>query len=268
MDKSSVIGIILGVIAVGTGMVLKGASLSALVNPAAFLIILVGTTAAVLIAFPMKDIKKIPKLFKMIFTEQKLPDKKALIKQLSEWASVARREGILSLEEKVLDYEDPFVKKGMQMVIDGGESDYIRAVLEEEIAAMEERHAVGAQIFSQAGAYAPTLGVLGAVVGLISALGNLKNVEQVGHSISAAFIATLLGIFTGYVLWHPFANKLKRKSKEEIELKIITMEGILSIQSGETPQAIEEKLLSYLPVNERSSEESNDADAVAKEIEA
>ena len=201
----------------------------------------------------MAELKKVPKLFKIIFTETTVISKRELIGQFKEWALVARREGLLTLEYKVQDINDPFLKKGMQMIIDAGESHYVQSVLEEEISAIEERHQAGALIFSQAGTYAPTLGVLGAVVGLIAALGNLSDIEKLGHSIAAAFVATLLGIFTGYVLWHPFANKLKRKSKVEIELKRIMVEGLLSIQSGLSPNALEEKLLVYLPVSERAS---------------
>jgi chemotaxis protein MotA len=212
----------------------------------------------------MKEIKKIPTLLKLIFKEQNLPDKRTVIEQMSQWALVARREGILALEGKIQDVQDPFLQKGLQMVIDGGDPEFIREVMSEDIAAMEERHLAGAQIFTQAGTYAPTLGVLGAVVGLIAALGNLKDIDQLGHSISAAFIATLLGIFTGYVLWHPFANKLKRKSKHEIDIKIIVLEGVLSIQAGQSPKAIEDKLLIYLQTSERSLEEQT-APAAAQE---
>ncbi|MGE5701153.1 MAG: flagellar motor stator protein MotA [Clostridia bacterium] len=251
MEKSTYIGVGLGVIAVGVGMVLKGASLSALVNPAAFLIIIVGTVAAVMIGFPMSELKKVPKLFGILFKEQPLPDKRDLINQFMNWASIARREGLLALENTSDEIQDPFLKNGMKMIIDGGEPEFVRDVLNEEIYAIEDRHQAGAGIFSQAGTYAPTLGVLGAVVGLIAALGNLSDIEKLGHSIAAAFIATLLGIFTGYVLWHPFSNKLKRKSKQEIEVKKMMVEGLLSIQAGVSPTAIEQKLLVYIPVSER-----------------
>src|SRR5690606_33298547 len=116
---------------------------------------------------------------------------------------------------------------------------------------MEYRHAAGAQIFSQAGTYAPTLGVLGAVMGLIAALGHINDIDTLGPAISAAFVATLLGIFTGYVLWHPFANKLRRKAQQEIFVKQLMIEGILSIQEGVSARMIEDKLLTYVPTNER-----------------
>ncbi|WP_232697702.1 flagellar motor stator protein MotA [Brevibacillus daliensis] len=252
MDKSTIIGVILGVVAVFVGMYLKGASLLALINPAAILIILVGTIAAVCISFPMAELKRVPTLFAILFKEKQEHNKRELVSQFMNWAGVARREGLLALENTADEIVDPFLRNGMKMIIDGGEPDFVREVLEEEINAIEERHASGALIFSQAGTYAPTLGVLGAVIGLVAALGNLADIDMLGLSISAAFIATLLGIFTGYVLWHPFANKLKRKSAREIEVKKIMIEGLLSIQAGVSPTAIEQKLLVYIPLRERS----------------
>ncbi|SHK62308.1 flagellar motor stator protein MotA [Desulforamulus aeronauticus] len=254
MEKSTLIGLVLGFSAVGVGMVLKGASLVALWNPAALMIIFVGTTAAVFNAFPMEELKRIPKLFKIIFQGPKITPKKEIVHTFVALATTARREGLLSLESQLESIEDPFIRNGMQLVIDGGDSEYVRSLLEEEIYATEERHRSGALIFSQAGTYAPTLGVLGAVIGLIAALGNLSDIEKLGHSIAAAFVATLLGIFSGYVLWHPIANKLKRISSREIEIKQMIMEGVLAIQAGNSPLAIEQMLLVYLPVSERRSE--------------
>lgn len=251
MDISSIVGLIIGVVALLVGMTLKGVTPDALLNPAAILIIIVGTIGTVVIAFPMNELKRIPKLFGVIFKEQKLPSDKELIALFSEWADVARREGLLSLESKADGVEDLFLKNGLSLAIDGQKPDYIRDVLTEEVDAMSERHAAGALIFSQAGTYAPTLGVLGAVVGLIAALKDMNDIDALGYAISAAFVATLLGIFTGYVLWHPFANKLKRKSAVEVQQKMMMIEGILSVLEGEAPRVIEQKLTSYLPASER-----------------
>lgn len=250
MDKTSIIGIILGIVAIGLGVLLKGVSLDILINPAAFLIIIFGTAASVLIAFPTRVIKNVPRLIKIIFTEDKNVNFAELIRMFTEWAELTRREGILALEQKMDEIDDPFLKSGIQMAIDGQNPDFIRDVLMEKIYAMEKRHAEGARVFSQAGTYAPTLGVLGAVVGLIAALANLENMEVLGAAISAAFVATLLGIFTGYVLWHPFANKLREKSEREVLMKEIMIEGILSITNGEPPTLIKDKLLSYLSTKE------------------
>ncbi|WP_026908884.1 flagellar motor stator protein MotA [Paucisalibacillus globulus] len=259
MDKTSLIGIILGLLAVGVGMVLKGVSLTALINPAAILIILAGTVASVMIAFPSSTLKKIPALFKILFTEKKEQTVEDLIGQFSEMADVARKEGILSLEAKIIDIEDPFLVSGIQMAVDGQTPEFIRDVMLEKIEAMENRHQEGAAIFSQAGTYAPTLGVLGAVIGLIAALADMSDITALGHAISAAFVATLLGIFTGYVLWHPFANKLKQKSKKEVEIKEIIIEGVVSITAGESAKVVKDKLSSYLTTKEleRMKEQNN-----------
>ncbi|WP_432360875.1 flagellar motor stator protein MotA [Sporosarcina sp. UB5] len=251
MDLSTVFGLILGFVALFVGMAMKGVTPDSLLNTAAILIIIVGTIAAVVIAFPMKEIKRVPKLFGILFKEQQLTSDSELIKMFSGWADIARREGLLSLEAKADEIIDPFLKNGLGLAIDGQNADYIRDVLTEEVEAMEDRHSAGAQIFSQAGTYAPTLGVLGAVVGLVAALKDMNDMEALGVAISAAFIATLLGIFTGYVLWHPFANKLQRKSKEEVRQKMMMIEGILSVLEGEAPRVIEQKLASYLSMEER-----------------
>ncbi|MFF2094159.1 flagellar motor stator protein MotA [Paenibacillus sp. NPDC058174] len=251
MEKSSVFGVVLGVIAVLVGMVLKGAGLGNLYNPAAFMIIIVGTVAAVMIAFPLSELAKTGKLFKKVFVEQKLMPRDQLIASFMEWASITRREGLLALEAKVDDIDDAFLRNGMRMIIDGNDQDFVRDVLLEDISATEERHKAGALIFTQAGTYAPTLGVLGAVVGLVAALSDMSNMDHLAHAIAAAFIATLLGIFTGYVLWHPIANKLKRLSKREIEIRLMMVEGLLSIQSGVSTIAISQKLSVFLTPTER-----------------
>ncbi|WP_017729309.1 flagellar motor stator protein MotA [Halalkalibacterium ligniniphilum] len=251
MDKTSFIGVILGVIAIILGMVFKGTSLTVLINPAAFMIIFAGTIAAVLVAFPMEEIKRVPKLFKILFSEKKQPPTTELIEQFVEYAKISRQEGLLSLESKIKDIDDPFLQQSMRMVIDGLDPEFIRYTLNERIDAMQERHATGASIFTQAGTYAPTLGVLGAVLGLIAALGNLEDTEALGYAIAAAFVATLFGIFSGYVLWHPFANKLKRKSRKETLHKYIIVEGTISIINGVSPRAMEESLSVYLEEQEQ-----------------
>lgn len=252
MDKTSVIGIVLAIIAVGIGMTLKGVSPSALLNAPALLIIILGTIAAVTIAFPTNEIKNAPKLFGILFKDKKIPTIQELIPLFSDWAQVARKEGLLALEAKLSEIDDPFLKNGLLMAVDGQNADFIRDVMSEEIEAMEDRHQAGALIFTQAGTYAPTLGVLGAVVGLIAALSHMDDTAALGTAISAAFIATLMGIFTGYVIWHPFANKLKRKSSQEVKVKEVMIEGVLSVLEGQAPKAIEQKLSTYLPKSERN----------------
>jgi chemotaxis protein MotA len=259
MDVFLIIGVIMGVFAVIVGMIVKGANVAVLLNPAAAIIILVGTSAAVINSFPKKEILNIPKIMGVLFKEKEKQDVVALVELMVELAQQARKDGLLSLETRIQDFDNRFLKNGLSMVIDGIGADYIREMLETEIEYMEERHRAGAAIFSAAGSYAPTLGVLGAVIGLIGALGNLSDTEKLGHMIAAAFVATLYGIFLGYVLCHPFASRLKRKSYEEIKTMQIIIEGFLSIQAGENPRSIKMKLIAMLDPDERARFEKSNA---------
>lgn len=251
MDIFLVIGVVLGLSAVIVGMIVKGANVAVLLNPAAAIIILVGTTAAVMNSFPKKEFMNIPKLMGVLFRQRKSLDQVELVKLFVEMAQTARKEGLLSLEQGIQKIDNEFMRKGLGMVVDGVDQEYISDVLNMEIDSMEERHRSGAAIFTTAGGSAPTLGVLGAVIGLIGALGNLNDTEKLGHMIAAAFVATLYGIFFGYVVCHPFATRLKRKSQEEIGCMRLIAEGVLSIQAGENPSSIEMKLVGMLKPGER-----------------
>jgi len=252
MDIVTLSGLVLGLVGVFVGMVVKGVPFSAILNPAAALIIFVGTAGAVFIATPASRIKNVVKLFGVIFGEKKRIANHEIIEFLVHFSEIARREGLLALEKEVKEIDDSFMKRGFMMVIDGANSDFLEEALADDIASMEERHAANAQIFAQAGMYAPTLGVLGAVIGLIAALGNINDTEALGHAISVAFMATMFGIFTGYVICHPFSNKLRQKSKIEVETKKLILKGILTIQLGENPRILREKLYSCLSEGERS----------------
>lgn len=253
MEKSTLIGLIGGVASVAVGMALKGADPHALINPAAFLIIFAGTAAAIFNAFPMRDLKRVPKLFKLLFSGQKITPKQEILELFVAAAKASKQEGVMAIEKKANEVSDPFIRSTMTMVADGFNAEFINNVIDAEIKQMEERHRSGAQVFAQCGMYAPTLGVLGAVIGLIAALGNLSDIDQLGHSIAAAFVATLLGIFTGYVCWHPFANKLKQLNAQEVEMKKMVLEGVLALQEGASSIAIESRLQSYIPLSERKS---------------
>ena len=241
MNVSTVLGIIVGLATLIGGIVLKGSSLSALANPAALVIIFVGTFAALLNAFPMSTIAKLPTYFGLIFGSSKQPEEMELAKEFITLAQAARRDGILSLER--MEFNEPFIKLGASMLVDGVDPEILEDVMEQHLEAMEDRHKVGAQVFAQAGMYAPTLGVMGAVIGLVAALGNLNDIEKLGHSIAAAFIATLFGIFSGYVL--------KQMSAKEVEIKRMIISGIKAIQNGESIYVIQERMLAFLPEKDR-----------------
>lgn len=261
MDIFLIIGVITGLLAVVIGMIVKGADVAVLLNPAAAIIILIGTGAAVMNSFPKNEFLKIPKVFGALFKEGEKEDQGSIIRQIVEMSKVSRKNGLLSLEQTIESMPNKFMKKGFGMVVDGTEPDTIREILEIEIDGMEDRHRLGASIFTCAGGAAPTLGVLGAVVGLIGALGNLNDVEKLGHMIAGAFVATLYGIFFGYVVCHPFASRLKRKSHEEIGRMYVILEGILAIQAGANPKAIQDKLVGMLEPDERIKIESETAES-------
>lgn len=251
MDIFLLVGLVIGFIAVVTGLFLKGVSAAILVNGEAVMVILVGTMAAVMNSFPRSEFLNIPKLFGVLFKDKAKENPVEIINLIVDMAQQTRKNGLLSLEGRAQELENKFMKKGIEMIVDGNEPEYIRQVLTDEIEAMEERHRTGASIFSTAGGASPTLGVMGAAIGLIGALGNLSNTEKLGESIASAFIATLYGIFFGYVVWHPFSSRLKRKSHEEVAIMQIMLEGILAIQEGKNPKAIQEKLLSMLSPKDR-----------------
>lgn len=253
MEITTILGVLVGIIAVVGAMIFKHISFTVLINPAAFFVIIVGTVATILNSYPGKNLKSLGALSKILFTKQKTGTEIEMITLMMDLASDARKNGLLSLEDRVNSIEDGFIKKGIRLVIDGMSEDYIVDVLQMEIDAMEARHETNAGIFTSAGTYAPTLGVLGAVFGLIAAMSHIDDTDAMAEAIAAAFVATVLGIFTGYVLWHPFAKKLKVKSQNEILLKEMAIEGLLSIQKGESPIMIQAKLLSVLPQSQQES---------------
>lgn len=247
MELTTIIGVLLGIISVVGAMIFKKIDFAVLLNPAAAFVIFVGTVATILNSYPGQNVKVIGSLFKILFTKQKGFSEAEIIELMYNLSRQARTEGLLALEAKAEEIEDPFIKKGIRLLVDGSGDDVIEDILETEISAMEKRHEVNASIFSSAGAYAPTLGVLGAVFGLIAAMSHIDNTEAMAEAIAAAFVATILGIFTGYVLWNPFAKKLKVKSQNEVMIKEIIVKGLLSIQKGDSPFLLKEKLLAILP---------------------
>lgn len=250
MDITTIIGIIVAVVGLLGGMVFKGVPFSALANPAALFIILVGTVGTVINATPRKDLAKVGSLFKLALFGRKEEDNVELIKEFMEFAHVAHVDGTLALEDKINKIEDPFFKWSMSWIMAGQEAEFVKQALETEIDNIDERHRGLANVFSQAGSYAPTLGVLGAVVGLIAAMNYMDDTEMLAHAIAGAFMATIYGIFTGYVLWNPFANRLKRMNAHEIHSKRMIGEGVLLLLQNPSPSIVEDYLLSYLSVGE------------------
>jgi chemotaxis protein MotA len=177
-----------------------------------------------------------------------------MIQVLVRFAEKARREGLLALEDELASVDNAFVKKGMQLVIDGTDAELVRSILETELNFIQERHHKGAAILEAAGGYAPTMGIIGTVMGLVNVLGNLSNAESLGPAIATAFIATLYGIGLANLMFLPLAGKLKNRSANEVLVYEVALEGILSVQSGDNPRIVEEKLKAFLAPKLRGSE--------------
>lgn len=258
MEISTIIGLLLGWGAMLGANVLEGGSLSALWAFTAFIIVIGGTMGATFIAFPLKDVLALPKMISLTF--QSTPfNPVELIPQLAGYAEKARREGLLALEAELAETSDEFLKKGMQMVADGIDQHTVRDMLEIELSFIASRHAAGFGMLEAMGGFAPTMGIIGTVMGLIHVLGNLSSPDTLGGAIATAFIATLYGVWTANLLWIPLGTKLKRRSEQEILVREMMLAGILAIQAGDNPQIVEEKLKSYLSPALRRSLKTDEA---------
>ena len=245
MDLATIIGLVLTWGAFLGSILIEGGELSALVNPSAALLVFGGTLGASMVCFPLSTVTGLPNIVKKAFMSKK-EDFGQIIKTLVGYAEKARREGLLALEEEAHLVEDPFLKKGIQLAIDGTDPELVREILQTDIAFLGARHHEGANLFGTMGGFAPTLGVIGTVSGLVHMLANLSDPGSMGPSIAAAFIATLYGVCSANLLFLPLSNKLKAVSHEEVLGREIMMEGILAIQAGDNPRIVEEKLKAFL----------------------
>lgn len=257
MDLSTLIGVIAGIGALVLGFVLEGGAVGSLVQGTAALIVFGGTIGAILTSFSLSDLKRLPQWFKIAFTSQSFGTTEAY-DTLIRFAEKARREGLLSLEQELESVTDRFTRQGMQLVIDGTDPEITREILESNIAVLEKRHKVGISVFEAAGGYGPTMGIIGTVMGLVHVLGNLSDPNALSGAIAAAFIATLYGVSSANLLWLPIATKLKMKDKAEVASMEMILDGIISIQAGENPSILKEKLKTHvgnmLPAEEKAPE--------------
>ena len=245
MDLSTIIGIIAGFGSLLIGFILEGGSPASLGGLSAAIIVFGGTAGAVITSFPLSELRKFPQWIKTAFTIQTFGTAEAY-ETLVRFAEKARREGLLSLEQELETVTDRFTRSGMQLVIDGTDPEITREILESNIAVLEKRHKVGIAVFEAAGGFGPTLGIIGTVMGLVMVLGNLSDAEALSHSIAAAFIATLYGVASANLLWLPIASKLKMKDRAEVSAMEMILDGILSIQAGENPSILREKLKTHV----------------------
>lgn len=244
MDIATILGIILGFGAVIGGQMLEGGHLSALVQPTAALIIVGGTLGATCVSFPKEALIAAVKDLKIAFSAPPEPYEET-IKKLVGYANSARRSGLLTLEQEAKTIDDHFTKKGISLMVDGIDAQKLRENLETEIATFEEHRKMSFEVFEAAGGYAPTIGIIGAVLGLIHVMNNLADAANLGAGIAVAFVATIYGLMVANIVCLPLGSKLKHRLKEEIHVKEMILEGLVGIQQGENPHFIEQRLRGF-----------------------
>lgn len=249
MDIAGILGIVLGFAIMIIAIALEG-TVGLYWSLSSVFITIGGAFAALMVNFPWKQVASIGKLTVIAFSKDD-NNESEIIRTLVEFAESSRREGLLALEDKVQNTDDEFLKKGIQLVVDGTDAELVRSILEIELAFLEERHAEGQRLFEQFGAYAPAFGMIGTLIGLIAMLGELDDPSQVGSGMAIALITTLYGAVIANSVLLPIAGRLRGKTAKEILLKEVMIEGILSIQAGENPRIVEEKLKAFLSPNQR-----------------
>ncbi len=246
MDFATMIGLLLGVLSLIVGFVLEGGTLGSLLQGTAALIVFGGTFGAVILSSSGKQLKKLPFILKYTFFKKVDPPNET-IEQLVELANLSRREGLLALESQREVYEkDAFLSDGIQMIVDGVDAEMIQDILNRDIELYEDNILSAGKLFEAAGGFAPTMGIIGTVMGLVHVLGSLDDPSKLGPAIAVAFIATLYGVASANVLYLPIFNKIKSRLSEEVLLKEIQVEGLMSIQYGENTGLLRKKLMAFL----------------------
>ena len=245
MDFLSILGLALALCAVLVGAVLKGAGVMALVSAAAFMIVVVGTIAAILVQTPAPVMRRALGIFSWVMRPP-ARDGNLLIAKIVEWSNIARKQGLLGLEPMIDREYDPFVRKALQLLVDGSEPDAISNVMNVELHVREHADITAAKVFEGMGVYSPTLGIIGAVLGLMAVMQNLADPTRLGHGIAAAFTATVYGIGLANLFFLPVSAKLKVIIQRQSQMREMVIDGMLSIAQGENPRAIESKLQGYL----------------------
>ncbi|MDO3382571.1 flagellar motor protein [Gilvimarinus algae] len=245
MDLLSIIGVILGFAAIIGGNFIEGGSLGSLVNLPAAVIVLGGTIGAAMLQTPKDCLKRAMRLFRWVFRPPHI-DFHAGVNRVTSWSVVARKEGLLGLERLAEEEKDSFARKGLELLVDGNEPDAIRRVLEGDMILQEQRNMDAVRVYESMGGYSPTIGIIGAVMGLIHVMSNLADPEQLGPGIAVAFVATIYGVALANLFLLPIANKLKQCVDRDSRYHEMLIEGVMGIADGENPKAIEVKLSGYL----------------------
>lgn len=245
MDFNSIIGIIIALTAVFGGQALEGGHPGSLIQFTSLAIVLGGTLGAVLLQSPLRQFVLGMKMSRWIFVPPRL-DAGGLLEHIAIWSSISRKEGLLALDTRIQGIDDPFIKKGLQLVVDGTEPQVLKQVLEVEIETFDELHRQGARVWEAAGGYAPTIGILGAVMGLIQVMENLSDPTRLGAGIAVAFVATIYGVGLANLAFLPIANKLKSLISRQVLMREMLVDGLVGIARGENPRLITGRLQGYI----------------------
>jgi chemotaxis protein MotA len=251
MDLATIAGLILAFGAVIGAYTLEGGNLSAVLLAAPIIIVVGGTLGATAVTTSIDTVRRVPQYFLLALRGEKL-DTMATLNRIVRLAEKARRDGILGLESQLKTIKEPFFHKAIQLVIDGTEVTVLRDILETEIAYIEERHKRGITFFQKAGGFAPTLGILGTVLALVHTLGNTHDAKTMATAIAGAFAATLWGVGLANLFFLPISDKLRLRNEEELAYLELILEGVVSIQSGENPRNIRDRLHSFLAPHNRA----------------
>lgn len=257
MDLGTLLGLLIAFGALLVSVMMEGGSLRGFVNVPAAVLVLGGSVGATMIGFFVKHLTSSPAVLKQAFFGKHV-DPLQVIDTLMTFSRKARREGILALESELKNVKIPFLRRGMQLVVDGTSPELVRDILDTELASMQSRHRVGISMFETLGGFAPTLGILGTVMGLIYMLASLAEPGDMGHAIASAFLATLYGVGSANLIFLPIANKLKAKSAEEARAYELAMQGILSVQSGDNPFVVASKMHSFLSPRARQKAQAKE----------
>ena len=246
MDKSSFMGVIVGLGGIMLGLLLEGGKLSQVIQPTAAIIVFGGTLGAVLLQYPMPVVASAFRRLVQVFLERKL-DPQQTVQQLVIFANMARRYGMISLDADLPSLSDPFLKRALMLAVDGTEPQELRKTMQLEIDNQAEYEDNIPKVFESAGGFAPTIGIIGAVLGLIQVMQHLDNINEVGKGIAVAFVATVYGVGSANLFFLPSSGKLRLRIREEQIIREMTLEGVVSILEGMNPRMLESKLIGFLP---------------------
>ena len=251
MDKATLIGLVMGLGAIIGGQALEGGSLHSIIQVTAAVIVFGGTFGAVFLSYPFQNVMGAFRDIRVIIREP-LKDPLEIISQITKYANKARKEGILSLEKEIKSIRDPFLIKALTMAVDGIEPNTIREAMGTELEYLDEHGKVNSKVFKSAGGYAPTIGILGAVLGLIHVMENLNDPSKLGAGIAVAFVATVYGVGSANLIFLPVATKMEMRHRHDMIINEMILEGVVSVATGENPRLIEEKLNSFISEIEKN----------------